>query len=105
MIQTGYRIAMLISGAGALIIAGRAGWFAAYVTIAALLLIGMLVFLLGPEPSTKVIPRLSTDRWDAVRDWLKTAVSAPFADLWIVRYGPSSLYSSSAISSARRWRA
>jgi MFS transporter, PAT family, beta-lactamase induction signal transducer AmpG len=80
MIQTGYRIAMLTSGAGALIIADHAGWFAAYASMAALLLTGMLVFLLGPEPSTKVIPRLSADRWDAVRDWLKTAVSAPFAD-------------------------
>src|SRR5215470_16621431 len=30
MIQTGYRIAMLVSGAGALVIAARAGWFAAY---------------------------------------------------------------------------
>ena len=37
MIQTGYRIAMLISGAGALIIAARYGWFAAYATMAALL--------------------------------------------------------------------
>jgi PAT family beta-lactamase induction signal transducer AmpG len=80
MIQTGYRIAMLVSGAGALIIAEHIGWFAAYATMAALLLAGMLVFLFGPEPSVKVIPRLSTDRWDAVRDWLKTAVAEPFAD-------------------------
>jgi len=28
MIQTGYRIAMLVSGAGSLVIAARAGWFA-----------------------------------------------------------------------------
>src|SRR5713101_6639887 len=51
MIQTGYRIAMLVSGAGSLMIAARAGWFAAYATMAALLTIGMLVFLLGPEPT------------------------------------------------------
>src|ERR1700722_846957 len=51
MIQTGYRVAMLVSGAGALIIAARAGWFAAYATMAALMSIGMLVFLLGPEPA------------------------------------------------------
>src|SRR6202041_4091349 len=50
MIQTGYRIAMLASGAGALIIADRAGWFAAYATMAGLLAVGMLVFLFGPEP-------------------------------------------------------
>jgi PAT family beta-lactamase induction signal transducer AmpG len=29
MIQTGYRLAMLVSGAGSLVIAARAGWFAA----------------------------------------------------------------------------
>ena len=51
MIQTGYRIAMLVSGAGSLMIAARAGWFAAYATMAALMAVGMLVFLLGPEPT------------------------------------------------------
>src|SRR6516165_6736101 len=50
MIQTGYRVAMLVSGAGALFIAARTGWFAAYATMAALLGVGMLVFLFGPEP-------------------------------------------------------
>ena len=50
MIQTGYRVAMLVSGAGALVIAARAGWFAAYATMAALLVVGILVFLFGPEP-------------------------------------------------------
>src|SRR5713226_5825075 len=50
MIQTGYRLAMLVAGAGALLIADHAGWFAAYATMAALLTIGTLVFILGPEP-------------------------------------------------------
>src|SRR5713101_7844140 len=49
MIQTGYRIAMLIAGAGSLMIAARAGWFAAYATMAALLVVGMLVFMQSPE--------------------------------------------------------
>src|ERR1700719_1252840 len=76
MIQTGYRLAMLVSGAGSLIIAARAGWFAAYATMAALLSIGMLVFALGPEP---VLPPEAADRsrsrgWDSVREWMKTAV-------------------------------
>jgi MFS transporter, PAT family, beta-lactamase induction signal transducer AmpG len=82
MIQTGYRIAMLFSGAGSLMIAARAGWFAAYATMAALLLVGMLVFLLGPEP----VPPAETshrDRprgWAALREWFTTAVAGPFAD-------------------------
>jgi PAT family beta-lactamase induction signal transducer AmpG len=82
MIQTGYRFAMLVSGAGALIIAARFGWFAAYATMAALLGVGMLVFILGPEPATppKPEPRGATRGWDAIRDWLATAVTGPFAD-------------------------
>src|SRR5271156_706332 len=81
MIQTGYRVAMLVSGAGSLMIAARAGWFAAYATMAALLSVGMLVFLRGPEPP----PQRPADRsrsggWDALREWLATAVVEPFTD-------------------------
>jgi MFS transporter, PAT family, beta-lactamase induction signal transducer AmpG len=53
MIQTGYRIGMLVSGAGALMIAARAGWFVSYAIMAGLLAIGMLAFLLGPEPAAQ----------------------------------------------------
>jgi MFS transporter, PAT family, beta-lactamase induction signal transducer AmpG len=82
MIQTGYRIAMLVSGAGSLMIAAHAGWFAAYATMAALLSAAMLVFVLGPEPAP---PPESADRrrsrgWDALREWLATAVVGPFVD-------------------------
>jgi PAT family beta-lactamase induction signal transducer AmpG len=82
MIQTGYRLAMLVSGAGALIIAAHAGWFAAYATMAALLSAAMLVFLLGPEPAP---PPAFADGshnggWDALREWIATAVVGPFAD-------------------------
>src|SRR5580658_9435201 len=47
MIQSGYRIAMLVSGAGGLLIANYAGWFAAYATMAALVGVGILAFLFG----------------------------------------------------------
>ncbi len=82
MIQTGYRIAMLVSGAGSLVIAARAGWFAAYATMAVLLSVGMLVFLLGPEPRppAETAPRTPSRGWDALRDWFATAVRGPFAD-------------------------
>jgi MFS transporter, PAT family, beta-lactamase induction signal transducer AmpG len=48
--QSGYRVGMLAAGAGGLFIAAYAGWFAAYATMAALLCVGLLAFLLGPEP-------------------------------------------------------
>lgn len=50
MIQSGYRIGMLVAGAGGLFIAAYAGWFAAYATMAALVGVGLLVFLFSPEP-------------------------------------------------------
>jgi len=82
MIQTGYRIAMLASGAGALMIADRAGWFAAYATIAALLAVGMLVFLIGPEPqiAPTVVQDIQTGEAGGLEHWFATAVVAPFAD-------------------------
>ncbi len=82
MIQTGYRIAMLVSGAGALIIAEQAGWFAAYATMAALVSSGMLVFIFGPEPGAPAAQtaRAGASRWDAARQWFATAVGGPFVD-------------------------
>ena len=65
-----------------MIIAARAGWFAAYATMAALLTIGMLVFLLGPEPTPPALAahRSPSRSRDGLRDWLATAVTGPFAD-------------------------
>jgi PAT family beta-lactamase induction signal transducer AmpG len=88
MIQTGYRIAMLVSGAGALVIAARAGWFAAYATMAALLAMGILVFLFGPEPRPAAEP-VRHSKSDGLRHWLSTAVTGPFTEfmrrpLWAV---------------------
>ena len=82
MIQTGYRVAMLASGAGALIVAAHAGWFAAYATMAALMGVGMLVFLLGPEPAPppEPAPRERDGAWETFGEWIATAVAAPFAD-------------------------
>jgi len=86
MIQVGYRVGMLVSGAGTLLIAARAGWFVAYAVMAAMLVVGVLAFVFGPEP-----PRAGdaarpdraaarTGAWNAVRHWLSTAVIGPFAD-------------------------
>ena len=90
MIQTGYRLAMLVSGAGSLLIAARAGWFAAYATMAALLGVGMLVFLFGPEPEVAAESAHTREAgWEGVRQALATAVAGPFIDfmrrpLWLV---------------------
>lgn len=90
MIQTGYRLAMLVSGAGSLLIAERAGWFAAYATMAALVGVGMLVFLFGPEPKVAAdIADIRAAGWEGFRQALAIAVKGPFIDfmrrpLWMV---------------------
>jgi len=52
----GYRIAMLVSGGLALIMADHWGWKAAYLAMAAIMGIGIMATLLGPEPEEKVVP-------------------------------------------------
>ncbi|HZP32986.1 MAG TPA: MFS transporter [Candidatus Acidoferrales bacterium] len=85
MIQAGYYLGMLASGAGALVIAARFGWFAAYGIMAALLAVSMLTFVLGPEPD--VSPKASnrpragqTTAWKTIEEWFATAVIGPFSD-------------------------
>jgi PAT family beta-lactamase induction signal transducer AmpG len=81
MIQAGYRIGMLVSGAGSLLIADYAGWFAAYATMAALVAVGLVVFLLAPEPKLPAETSRSVESgWDAVRHALSRAVISPFRD-------------------------
>jgi PAT family beta-lactamase induction signal transducer AmpG len=48
---TGYRLAMLVSGAGALILSERLGWHATYILMAGCMLVGVAATLAGPEPA------------------------------------------------------
>ena len=57
MVVIGYRVAMLLAGAGALLIAAYAGWFWAYAAMAACLGIGMVTVLLAPEPDAPLPAR------------------------------------------------
>ncbi len=52
----GYRIALLTTGALALVLADRMPWTAVYLVMAALLLLGMLGTLLAPEPQLRDAP-------------------------------------------------
>ncbi|HEY8354535.1 MAG TPA: MFS transporter [Methylophilaceae bacterium] len=52
----GYRVAMLVSGALALILSDRIGWQNTYWLMAALMIAALGATLLGPEPEAKVTP-------------------------------------------------
>lgn len=66
---TGYRIGMLVAGAGALTLSDLVGWRQAYWVMASLMVVGMVATLLAPEPQGTRAPRN-----------LKEAVLQPFAD-------------------------
>jgi PAT family beta-lactamase induction signal transducer AmpG len=95
--QTGYRLAMIWAGAGALWIAARAevagagtyqqaAWQVAYLTMAASMLLGVATVLLSPEPPA---PRVIPPSRNAA-EWLKGALVEPFAD-FLRRYGKQAL--------------
>jgi len=94
--QTGYRMAMIWAGAGALWIAARAevsgagsyqqgAWQVAYLAMAASMLLGVATVLLSPEPAARVIPPSRN-----AAEWLQSALVEPFAD-FLRRYGKHAL--------------
>ncbi len=52
----GYRIALLVSGALALILSDHIGWRKTYLLMAAVMGMGILSTLFGPEPEEKAVP-------------------------------------------------
>ncbi len=98
----GYRLAMLVAGAGALYLAELTDWSTAYLCMAALMLIGIVTVLFIDEPEVgeaeqtqtmeravihSVMPHLDLDAplnssWAKVRRWFTVAVLCPFIDFF-----------------------
>jgi len=94
--QTGYRLAMIWAGAGALAIAARFDpseaeyhfepWTIAYLAMAASMAVGIVATLLAPEPAVEMppLPRGGSPL-QRLAAWLQAAVVNPFAD-FVRRY-------------------
>ncbi len=67
----GYRLALLVSGAAALILAEYIGWQETYLFMAALMFIGVGTILFSPEPSVVVaVPKnLSEAAWGPIQEF------------------------------------
>ena len=52
----GYRIALLVAGAGALVLADSVGWQATYLAMAAVMLAGLVTIIISPEPTRQGEP-------------------------------------------------
>jgi MFS transporter, PAT family, beta-lactamase induction signal transducer AmpG len=76
MTTLGYRIGVLASGGGALLIADSAGWAVSYAVMAALMLIGVGITLLSQEPSRSSLAAAG----GSYSDWIYRAVIQPLAE-------------------------
>ncbi len=78
----GYRIAMLVSGAVAMILSDRIGWQNTYLLMAGLMSIGVLIALWGPEPEDSIVHPKSLQEavWGPLRDFFsrKGAIAVMF---------------------------
>ncbi|MGE0650418.1 MAG: AmpG family muropeptide MFS transporter [Alphaproteobacteria bacterium] len=79
-VQLGYRIGMLVSGAGALYIADAFGFTAAYIVMAAVMGVGMAATLLAHEPASPPDRKPAQPSGGAV-NWIARHVVAPFTDV------------------------
>ena len=88
--QTGYRLAMIWAGAGALWLAARAetttgiylaeAWQFSYLCMALSISVGVVTTLLSPEPQAVLLPKARS-----TGQWLQQTLIEPFAD-FISRY-------------------
>lgn len=77
MVTLGYRIGMLLSGAGALAAADQFGWQATYFLMAGVMASGILLTLVAREPGASA---LAAERSPGIGAFLRDYVVAPFKD-------------------------
>jgi PAT family beta-lactamase induction signal transducer AmpG len=81
VVQLGYRVGMLASGAGSLVLADSFGWSVAFVVMAALIGVGMVAILASPEPTARPRPAAAAStRHERLRAWTERYVVGPFAN-------------------------
>ncbi len=86
--QYGYRVAIVVSGAGALYLAEFLSWSVAYSVMAACMAVGIVTTLYCKEPQNVTPPDYHfAGTWhEKVAKWFGAAIAGPFADFFR-RYG------------------
>ncbi len=79
----GYRLALLVAGAGALYVAEYFGWTTAYLAMAALMLVGMMTVALISEPQAERGATPLVLSASGIRSWFRGAVIGPFVDFFV----------------------
>jgi PAT family beta-lactamase induction signal transducer AmpG len=89
MTQAGYRFGLLSSGAGALYLASYINWSLVYVIMAGLVLVGFLAALLAPIPHADTLLNKTSA---SIKEWLYSAIIAPFVEFFSRTDIPTALY-------------
>lgn len=86
----GYRIGMIVTGSGALILADHLPWHLVYLTMAGCMSIGILTTLIGPEPINQTALRqkatLRDSVWLPMKDFFSPSGSHQGKALWILAF-------------------
>ncbi|MCK7599172.1 MFS transporter [Microbulbifer sp. CAU 1566] len=91
----GYRVAVLISGAGALVIADQLNWYVSYTTMAAFMCVGIITTFIIKEPDHRKMQEeaetfehewvekvLGSGQHSRVKEWFVRAVASPFLEFF-----------------------
>ena len=78
----GYRLALLVAGAGALYLAEYFSWTIAYITMATLMLVGVITVVLVAEPDRQSDSFPLELSAIGLRRWFTRAVAGPFVDFF-----------------------
>ena len=87
--QYGYRVAIVVSGAGALFLAEFLSWSVAYSVMAACMAVGIVTTLYCKEPQNVTPPDYHfAGTWhEKVAKWFGAAIAGPFADFSVATAG------------------
>ncbi len=83
--QLGYRLAIIASGAGALYVAQFVSWHVAYLSMAALMLVGMAVTLIAPRIADSVLSVIGQEAAEKAAERLHLTGALSRAFVWIYR--------------------
>ena len=78
----GYRLALLVAGAGALYLAEFGSWAVAYQSMALCMAVGVLATLAVDEPERGALPVLEGRGFVRLQRWFAAAVAGPFRDFF-----------------------
>ena len=77
--QLGYRMALLVAGGGALLLADAVNWSITYVFLSSLTIIGIATVLVIDEPETSEVLAPPVG---GIKDWVSIALVNPFVDFF-----------------------